>query len=77
MEKLPQLKVRKETRQFGKEEIQDFEQAKKFPFGADFIIVAEGKQINSYEDLLKLAGQEKFKNKKYLDVIFLPMIVGG
>jgi hypothetical protein len=77
MDNLPKLKIKKQAWQSGEEEIQDFEQARKFPFDTDFVVVAEGQQINSYEDLLKMAGQEKFKNKEFLEVIFIPMIVGG
>jgi hypothetical protein len=77
MDKLPKLKVKKQALQSDEGEIQDFEVAKKFPFDTDFVVVVEGQQINSYEHLLKIAGQEKFKNKEFLEVIFLPMIVGG
>lgn len=76
MSKLPKLKVKKEAWK-NESEIQDFEQAKDFPFGAEIIIVVEGQQINSYEELLKLVQQDRFNNKRILEVIFLPMITGG
>ncbi len=77
MANLPKLKVNKAAWTEEAEEIQEFEQAKNFPFDQELIIVAEGRQINSYEDLLAMAQQERFKDKPYLEVIILPMIVGG
>jgi hypothetical protein len=72
----PRLIVKKEAGD-PEGEIQEFEQAENFPFHEEIIIVVEGRQITSYEDLLKMAGQEKYKDKKYLEVMFLPMIIGG
>jgi hypothetical protein len=77
MASLPKLKVIKSAWSDQAEEISAFEQAKNFPYHEELVIVAEGKQINSYDDLLKLAQQEQYRNKEYLEVIFLPMIVGG
>jgi hypothetical protein len=76
MSELPKLSVKKEATDL-EGEIQEFEQARDFPFGEEVIIVAEGRQITSYEDLLKMAGQEKYKGKQILEVMFLPMIIGG
>ena len=59
------------------EEIQDFKQDKHFHFGHDVIIVAEGEVIRSYDDLVQLVAQERYKDKKFLEVMFLPIIVGG
>ncbi len=77
MSNLPKLKVKTDAWGSSTEEIQEFEQAKDFPFGADWIIVAEGQQINSYEDLLRLVSQDRYQGKGYLEVAFFPMIVGG
>jgi hypothetical protein len=76
MAPLPKLSVKKEATD-EHSEIQDFEEARNFPFDQEIIIVAEGRQVTSYEDLLKLAAQEKYKDRKFLEVMFLPMIVGG
>lgn len=76
MSKLPKLKV-KGLGWDVSEEIRDFEQAKYFPFGHDVIIVAEGQVITSYDDLVQLVDQEDYKNKKFLEVMFLSIIVGG
>jgi len=74
---LPELKINKTAWSNEPEIMVPFEQAKLFPYQEELIIVAEGKQINSYDDLLKLALQEQYRNKKYIEVVFLPMIVGG
>ena len=76
MEDLPKLSVKREPTDF-KVEIQDFEAARNFPYDEEVIIVAEGRQITSFDDLLNLARQEKNRNKEILEVIFLPMIIGG
>lgn len=76
MTELPKLKVKKEAWK-DESEIQDFEEAKDFPFSAEIIVVVEGQQVNSYDDLLKLVQQERFKNRQFLEVLFLPMITGG
>ena len=76
MTELPELKVTGLGWDVS-EKIQDFKQAKHFPFGHDVIIVAEGEVIRSYEDLVQLVAQERYKDKKFLEVMFLPIIVGG
>jgi hypothetical protein len=74
---LPKLKVIRSAWSDQPEEIQSFEQAKDFPYHEELVIVAEGRQINSYEDLVLLAQQERYGKQEYIEVIFLPMIVGG
>jgi hypothetical protein len=76
MEKRPKLKVRGLGWE-DSEELQDFETAKYFPFCEDLIITAEGQVINSYEDLIKMVSGEPYKNMKQLEIVFLPVIVGG
>jgi hypothetical protein len=58
-------------------ETRNFEEARLFPYGGGALIAVEGQVINSYEELVKLADQEPYKYKEYLEVIFLPIIVGG
>jgi hypothetical protein len=76
MSKYPKLKVKKDAWK-NTVEIQEFEKAKDFPFSVETIIVVEGQQITSYEDLLKLIEQDGIKRKRVLEVLFLPMISGG
>lgn len=76
MTKLPKLKVNGLGWDVSKE-ICDFEQAKYFPFGQDVVIVVEGQVIRSYEELVQLVDQDRNKDKAFLQVMFLPIIVGG
>jgi hypothetical protein len=76
MSKYPKLKVKKDAWR-NSFEIEEFETAKYFPFGMETIIAVEGQQITSYEELLKLVEQDRFKRKRFLEVLFLPMISGG
>ena len=78
MSRLPKLKLKKP---FGYplEEIRDFEQAQYFLFsyGASAIVIVEGQEINSYEELVQLAAQDRYKDKELLEVELLPAVIGG
>jgi hypothetical protein len=76
MEKLPKLKVRGLGWESGSE-LWEFEQAKHFPYKEWMIVTVEGRVVKSYEEVLALASEEPHKSKEYLDVVFLPIIVGG
>ena len=77
MNKLPKLKV-EGLGWDDADELCPFDQARYFPYDSlDLLIVAEGEVIRCYEDLLRIAEKEGMKEKKYLDVKFLPIIVGG
>ncbi len=76
MTKLPKLKI-KGLGWDSTEEIRDFEQARYLPFGQDVTIVVEDQVVGSYEDLVRLAHLNHYKNKEFLDIKFLSIIVGG
>ena len=77
MTKLPKLKVQG-FRSDVSEEIRDFEQARYFPFsGPGMVIVVEGEVVRDYEDIVQLVAQERYKDKEFLEVMFLPIIEGG
>ena len=59
------------------EEILNFEQGKFLFGGVDIFVVVEGKVISSYEELLKLATIEPYKDKDLLDVKLTEIIRGG
>ena len=75
-EKLPRLKVRGLGWESG-EETWDFEQAKYFPYKEWLLVTVEGRVVRSYEDVLALALEDQHKDKEYLQVVFLPIMVGG
>jgi hypothetical protein len=76
MDKMPKLKVNG-LGWSNSPELVDFEQARYFPYCNDLIITVEDQVINSYNDLVQLASAGTYKDKEYLEVVFLPMIVGG
>ena len=59
-------------------EIRDLEQARYFPYGVnDLVILVEDEVVSSYEDVVRVAAEERNKGKALLDVKFLPLIEGG
>ena len=77
MEELPKLEIEGlgwDTT----EGLSDFEQAKRFPFHSrDLTIVAEGKAIRSYQELVEIGRKAAGEGKVSIKVIFIPMVVGG
>jgi hypothetical protein len=76
MNNLPKLKVSG----LGWDEVGkliDFQQACYFPFSQDLIITVDGQVVDSYEAMVHLAGAGTWLDKPYLEVVFLPVIVGG
>ena len=77
MSRLPKLRVLKPSWDVA-EEIRDFEQGKYLPFNTENIwIVVEGQVIDSYEDLVRLAADPRFKDKEFLEIRFVDIIIGG
>jgi len=77
MSKLPKLKVNWGS--WGKNvEIYDLEQAKDLPlFNSGTLVVVEDQVINSYEELVQLATEERYKNKESLELLVVAAIGGG
>lgn len=73
----PKLKVMKP---FGYpyEEVRNFEESRYFLFsyGAAAVVV-EGQVINSYEELVRLASQDRYKDRELLEVLIVPPLTGG
>ena len=74
MSKLPELKLKMPH---GYEEIRGFEEAKTFLSEWGVLFVVEGQVISSYKELVKLAGQNPYKNKESLEVTLISFIDGG
>ena len=80
MPELPKLKVKWWSLGSAEEETTcDFEQAKDIVFGNSpaVLVFAEGKMINSYEELVQLAAQDQHKDKQTLNVTLLVSEIGG
>ncbi|MFC1979518.1 hypothetical protein ACFLVS_01390 [Chloroflexota bacterium] len=78
MSKLPKLRV-KLLVGHSNEEVRDFEQTQYFLFsyGANTVVMVEGRIVNSYEELVQLAAQGYYKDKESLEVQLLPAVIGG
>ena len=76
MQNLPKLKVSGLGWDQG-DELLDFQQARYFPFSQDLIITLDGQVVNSYEEMTLLAASRPYQHKPCLEVVFLPVIVGG
>ena len=78
MTKLPKLKI-KLPFQGVVDDICDLEEARyRLDYRHDyFLIVVEGQLVHSYEDLVRLVQQERFRDRDFLEVWLQPIIVGG
>jgi hypothetical protein len=74
MSKLPKLKVKF----LGlREEMRDFEQGKYLLFSDSVLILVEGQVVRSYEELVQLAAQDRYKDKESLEVLITTAAAGG
>jgi hypothetical protein len=59
------------------EDICDLEEAKYLLSFADRIIVVDGQNIRSYDELVKIASQERYQDQEFIEVVQIPAITGG
>ena len=59
------------------EDICELEDAKYLLDFANRIIVLDGKNIRSYDELVKIASQEKYRNQEFIEVVQVPAVTGG
>ena len=59
------------------EDICELEEAKYLLSFADRIIVVDGQNIRSYDELIKIASQERYKDQEFIEVVQIPAITGG
>ncbi len=78
MSKLPKLKIKLP---FGNsdEDICELEQAKyRFSFGGNaMVLIVDGQVPQSYEELVQLATQDKYKNKEFINAELIIEMFGG
>jgi ATP:corrinoid adenosyltransferase len=74
MSELPKLKIRKTWDPV--EEVCELEQARNLPF--DEVIVFTGRQrINSFEELFRLASEERNRHEEFLELTLMTLAFGG
>jgi PDZ domain-containing secreted protein len=59
------------------EDICELEQAQYLFSLGDKTIMVEGQRVLSYDELVQLVNQDKYKNKELIEVVLLPTIAGG
>ena len=78
MHKLPKLKIKSP---FGyPDEICDLKDAEhRFNYGRDLLFATAGKVVHSYEELVQLAAQDKYKEQEFLELVVLRggLLTGG
>lgn len=79
MSELPKLRITWYPRNPNEETTCGFEEARDavFGHGLDVLVFAEGQLITSYEGLLELAGQDRFRNRETLKVVLVSVVAGG
>jgi hypothetical protein len=59
------------------EDICELEEAKYLIDFSSQMIVIDGQQIGSFDELAKIASQEKYRNQEFIEVVQVPPIAGG
>ena len=59
------------------EDICELKQAKYLFSLGDKTIMVEGQRVLSYDELVSLVSQDKYRNKESIEVVLLPTIAGG
>ena len=76
MASLPKLKIRKTWQPA--EETRNFETAPEVLFNrGSMLVIVEGQRVDSYEELVQLASQKPYKDKKDLEVTLTPLWPAG
>ena len=78
MPKLPKLRIKPLSPNVA-EDIFEFDQAQhRFNWGHEpFLILVENQPVASYEELVELAKQDRFREKEFLEVELQPLLAGG
>jgi PDZ domain-containing secreted protein len=59
------------------EDIYELEDAKYLLDFTDRIVVVDGQEIRSYDELAKIVKQEKYKDRDCIEIVQIPAIMGG
>ncbi len=59
------------------EDIYELEEARYLFDFANQIVVIDGQNARSYDDLLKMVSQEKYRDQEFIEVVQIPAITGG
>ena len=59
------------------EDICELEEARYLLVFADRIVVVDGQDVHSYEELVEVVSQEKYRDQEFVEVVQIPAIQGG
>ena len=59
------------------EDLCELEDAKYLLDFADRIVVVDGQEIRSYDELVKIVEQDKYSNQEIIEVVQIPAMTGG
>jgi PDZ domain-containing secreted protein len=59
------------------EDIYEFEEAGFLFAFTDRIVIIDGQEVHSYEELVKIVSQEKYKSQEFIEVDQIPAVQGG
>ena len=77
MSELPKLKI-KIPFGYPNEDFCDLEQARyRLNFLGGAVILVEGRAVQSYDELVEMANQDKYKDREFLEVVLLSDLASG
>jgi hypothetical protein len=76
MSRFPSLRIKLPSGNPG-EYVIELEQARDCLNFSEGVFLVEGQGVQSYDELVRIATQDKYKNKKILEVEWLQIISGG
>jgi PDZ domain-containing secreted protein len=59
------------------EDIYELEDAKYLLDFTDRIVMVDGQKIGSYDELVKIVKQEKYRDRDFIEIVQIPAIMGG
>ena len=58
-------------------DVHELEQAKYLLNFDDSLVIVDGQQVHSYDELVRVITQEKYNDQKLVEVVVLPAVEGG
>ena len=58
-------------------DVYELEQAKDILNFVDSMVVIDGREVHSYDELVQIVNQEKYKHKEFIEVVLIPAVSGG
>jgi hypothetical protein len=59
------------------EDLYELEEAQRLLNFESGMIMVDGERVGSYEELVKLVGQDKYKDREFIEVVGILPIAGG